>query len=424
MSSTLEASVFMGKNYSENLHSIKNTGKDLTFKTDVRHIWKVDNRTIRWDFRSCLKSAGKILHGNNHLWSMMKKSSVSRMQRFMYFQVNQEPSSKYCLGRTIELVQRFTTIHTIDGEPMEFEWNIFTGFTTLQIVDKVEEFMDKMGEPAQFQGRIIFMSMFNDIHLVIYRQWTGMHCQRHTCVFICKKMSSRTLVIPRTWIRKEVVFYLHWQTTRRMEQSRWIDDDQSRRKADTQFSEPRFHCPEERSKAREVVNYRYTGCADGDTIETVFRTIISVNQLSIYGAVSDLCKEYSACQTRTGRPVLARQSDPLFEPARLLITTPTPSIEIPAQENSLQKYKERVERLSLQDRVIKICTDAGFLITVEVGQYFMTKDTEEFSQFTEPMTCREYTLPRDEKFNWPKRLDSREHQNWTRVRSHNPLPAR
>ena len=29
MSSTLEASVFMGKNYSENLHSIKNTGNDL-----------------------------------------------------------------------------------------------------------------------------------------------------------------------------------------------------------------------------------------------------------------------------------------------------------------------------------------------------------------------------------------------------------
>ena len=29
-------------------------------------------------------------------------------------------------------------------------------------------------------------------------------------------------------------------------------------------------------------------CADGGTIETVFRTIISVNQLSIYGAVSDV----------------------------------------------------------------------------------------------------------------------------------------
>ena len=32
MSSTLEASVFMGKNYSDNLHSIKNTGEILTLK--------------------------------------------------------------------------------------------------------------------------------------------------------------------------------------------------------------------------------------------------------------------------------------------------------------------------------------------------------------------------------------------------------
>ena len=32
MTSTLEASVFMGKNYSDNLHSIKNTKEDLTLK--------------------------------------------------------------------------------------------------------------------------------------------------------------------------------------------------------------------------------------------------------------------------------------------------------------------------------------------------------------------------------------------------------
>ena len=32
MSSTLEASVFMGKNYSEDLHSIKNTGNNLTLE--------------------------------------------------------------------------------------------------------------------------------------------------------------------------------------------------------------------------------------------------------------------------------------------------------------------------------------------------------------------------------------------------------
>ena len=74
--------------------------------------------------------------------------------------------------------------------------------------------------------------------------------------------------------------------------------------------------------------------ADGDTIETGFRTTISVNQLSIYGAVSDVCEEYSPCQARTGGPVLAGQSDPLFEPAKFLIMTPRPSIENPAQEKS------------------------------------------------------------------------------------------
>ena len=102
------------------------------------------------------------------------------------------------------------------------------------------------------------------------------------------------------------------------------------------------------------------------------------------------------------RPALAGQSDPFFAPADLLITTPTPSIEIPAQEELLHKYQERVERLSQQNRVITICTDAGLLKTVGVGQYFMTKHTEEFSQFTEPVTFREYTLPRDERSTDPK----------------------
>ena len=32
----------------------------------------------------------------------------------------------------------------------------------------------------------------------------------------------------------------------------------------------------------------------------------------------------------------------------------------------------------------------------------MTKHTEEFSQFTESVACREYTLPRDEKLSDPK----------------------
>ena len=103
-----------------------------------------------------------------------------------------------------------------------------------------------------------------------------------------------------------------------------------------------------------------------------------------------------------GDPYWQSNLTQLFTPANLLIMTPTPSIEILAQKNLLQKYKERVERLPQQDRLIKICIDAGFLKTVEVGRCFMTEHTDEFLQFAEPVTCREYILPKDEKSTDPK----------------------
>ena len=65
-----------------------------------------------------------------------------------------------------------------------------------------------------------------------------------------------------------------------------------------------------------------------------------------------------------------------------------------------------MEKLPQQDRLSNFCTDAGFLTTVEVGQYLMTKDTEEFSQFTDSVACREHTLPRDE--------DTSETKGWIR----------
>ena len=64
MSSTLEASVFMGKNYSDNLHSIKNT-EDLTMKQK----FDISEKLISEQMRSmeCPTSVGKILQGNNYL---------------------------------------------------------------------------------------------------------------------------------------------------------------------------------------------------------------------------------------------------------------------------------------------------------------------------------------------------------------------
>ena len=59
-------------------------------------------------------------------------------------------------------------------------------------------------------------------------------------------------------------------------------------------------------------------CADGDTIETVFRTIISVNQLSIYGAVSDVCEEYGTCQQERGDPCWQDNLTPFVRASKII----------------------------------------------------------------------------------------------------------
>ena len=158
---------------------------------------------------------------------------------------------------------------------------------------------------------------------------------------------------------------------------------------------PRVHCPEERSKAKEVENYQCTSAPMGIRLKLFFAQLFLL--------ISSVHSERSQICVRNTKPAMQERvrSDPLFEPASLT-KTPASSTDDPAQEDLLQKYQERVERISQQNRVIKICSDAGFLTTVEVGQYFMTKDTEEFSQFTEPVACRQYTLPRDEKSSDPK----------------------
>ena len=86
---------------------------------------------------------------------------------------------------------------------------------------------------------------------------------------------------------------------------------------------------------------------------------------SVSSEQSQICVMHTgSAKARTVRPVLAEQSDPLFVPTSSLMKPPTSSTNDPAQEDLMQMYQERVERPSQQNRVIKFCTDAGFLTTV------------------------------------------------------------
>ena len=82
---------------------------------------------------------------------------------------------------------------------MEFEWNIFPGFNTLQLNEEVKSLLYRLGEtPENFTGRILFMSMFNDISC-------GTKDKRECLanaelVSLCaRKIWKRTMVIHCSW---------------------------------------------------------------------------------------------------------------------------------------------------------------------------------------------------------------------------------
>ena len=57
-----------------------------------------------------------------------------------------------------------------------------------------------------------------------------------------------------------------------------------------------------KSKGHEKLSIHFT--ADQDTVDTIYRIILSVNQLSVYGALAALCEEYESHQDSTGQPVI------------------------------------------------------------------------------------------------------------------------
>ena len=137
--------------------------------------------------------------------------------------------------------------------------------------------------------------------------------------------------------------------------------------------------------------------ADQETIETIFRIIVFANQLSLCGAVANMCEDYESFPDRSGQPdVLMGQSIVLSE---IKAEVPLENDDPAYQNLLLQRFEERIKSLSQTDRLSKFCMDAGFISVVEIGQYFMTKDIGE--QFC-AKACREYTLPRNDGSSQPK----------------------
>ena len=193
-------------------------------------------------------------------------------------------------------------------------------------------------------------------------------------------------------------------------------------KAGTQFSVQQLHCPEVGSKAKVMENCRYAMQPMWKRLR-FFRIIVSANQLSLYGAISEICDVYETLHERTERPVMMEQSSSSLALSVIKTEVALDCDDLANKDLLLQQYGERIEKLSQLDKLSKFCMDAGFLTIVEIGQDFMTQDTAEFSQFTDAVACREYTLAKRRRSITTERMDPREHQDWARIGSCNLLFA-
>ena len=93
MSSTLEASVFMGKNYSENVHSIKNTGNNLT----LRQMFDISEKLIVGQSDEIFGVTP--INWEDSLWKYISLVSDEEVIRLSHAKVYVFSNSVLCLGK-------------------------------------------------------------------------------------------------------------------------------------------------------------------------------------------------------------------------------------------------------------------------------------------------------------------------------------
>ena len=364
MAATMNAATFMGKNFSTIQSFIKNY-EDLTLKQ-------------MFDVTAQLVNDQEEIHGLDQI-HLVKKDSWKRLSligdetviNLQSTRVYVFSDSVLCLGRILQhpdsneawknriagvkSVRSYRDYDGINGEPSEFEWNIFPGFTTLQLCGKINDLLSDLGQtPETFTGRILFMSMFNDIS-----------CDRNDNKDECLRNAESVKALARRFGVGQWSFIgpgseKKWYSAENSPQGAW---DNIAEEMLLEFAEsgcPIFRATtplsreQLRSKGHKKMSIQFT--ADYPTIETIFRIIISANQLSFYGAVANIFEEFETHQDRSGEPDVLMGQSIVFSEIKAEIPLQN---ENPSHQNLLlQRYEKRIKLLSQENKVSKFCMEA------------------------------------------------------------------
>ena len=191
-----------------------------------------------------------------------------------------------------------------------------------------------------------------------------------------------------------------------MGSSRWIDDDQIRRKRTPSFPSNESVVSRNAQKQRRWTIFLCTSVPMVIRLNLFFaQSFLSISSVSTEQS-QNCVKNTKSCHVRTERPGMVWQSDPLFAPTSSLMTTKTSGNALTTKPSDKNLYWCRIP-------------DNGWCRTV----------------LHDKRHWRVLTIYRTSDMSWvhfakrqkiilPERLDSKEHPNWTRIGSHNQLPTR
>ena len=203
MATTFNAATFMGKNYSTMQNVVKNE-ETITLK----QMFDVTAQIVHNEEEIyCLD---KIVYQKNS-WTQLSLINDLVVIGLQSAKVYVFSDSVLCLGKVLQhpecneawknrvagvrAERSYRDFEDVSGESTEFDWNIFPGFTSLQLCDKISNLLSSLGQsPESFTGRILFMSMFNDIFCDRYDNKDECFKDCRICEDICKKIWNWSMV--------------------------------------------------------------------------------------------------------------------------------------------------------------------------------------------------------------------------------------
>ena len=209
--------------------------------------------------------------------------------------IHEHPESNNAWKTRIEWTitdQSYSDYDGINGEPTEFQWNIFPGLTTLQLCCKVTDLLSSLGETAEtFTGRILFMSMFNDTSCDSKGNKAECLANAKVVSIFAKKfgVGQWSFIGPgseKKWYSME----------ENSPQGIWdcIAEEMLLEFAESGCPIFRATTPLSRgslkSKAKDTASYQYILVLIRTRLGRFFCIILFANPLSLYGAVANMCE--------------------------------------------------------------------------------------------------------------------------------------